>query len=329
MTQGLVLTSFSELAQVRELFVDDNRPVPEERALVPVIGRTGPEELASLAATARQALDELQELLTHDAEHRREAEQGLVRRREVAHEAARVRRIAGEMREAASRAEALADSAFEPAARRQAESVAATSGRLANQAEAHASVLEREAAALAEREDIAWLLTEEESKEQEMEIRETLALAGRHLDGGRNTEARRLLDSLAGTVSSVPSLEGMFETLRRREQAVKTRAAESALREARRLHRREPVRAIEVIEPLDLLDLPEELARHLYGCWLAACRRIGLLAAIHYRAGFGRGAVLMPTEDGCWEVVSALGLRRWERGRRFTPQVLRGARPLS
>ncbi|MEX1023195.1 MAG: hypothetical protein WD058_08610, partial [Dehalococcoidia bacterium] len=59
------------------------------------------------------------------------------------------------------------------------------------------------------------------------------------------------------------------------------------------------------------------------------CRRIGLLAAIHYRSGFGHGAVLIPTADGCWEVISAIGLRRWERGRRFAPQSLRGARPLA
>jgi hypothetical protein len=89
------------------------------------------------------------------------------------------------------------------------------------------------------------------------------------------------------------------------------------------------VRALDLLESLVLDDLPEELARHIYGCWLAACRRIGLLAAIHYRAGFGRGAVLIPAEDGCWEVVSALGLHRWERGRRFSPQALRGSRPLA
>ncbi|MEZ4503126.1 MAG: hypothetical protein R3C39_10915 [Dehalococcoidia bacterium] len=329
MTQGLVLTSLSELARVRDLFADDDGPVPEERALVPVIRGTGPEELESLAATARQALDELQELLASDGERRREAEQGLARWRRVSDEALRVRRIASEMGEASQRASALAETAFEGSARSQAESVAATAGRLATQAEAHASVLEREAVALAEREDIARLLAEEESKEQEMEVREMLALAGRHLDGGRHEEARRLLVSLEKKISSVPDLSRTFETLRRREQAVKARTAEAALREARRLHRREPVQAIDLIEPVELEGLPEELARHLYGCWLAACRRIGLLAAIHYRAGFGRGAVLIPTEDGCWEVVSALGLRRWERGRRFAPQALRGARPLS
>ena len=127
----------------------------------------------------------------------------------------------------------------------------------------------------------------------------------------------------------MPDLERTFATLRRREQAVKTRAAEAALREARRLYRREPARAIELLESAELNGLPDELARHLYGCWLTACRRLDLLAAIHYRAGFGRGAVLIPTADGGWEVVSALGLRRWERGRRFAPQALRGARPLA
>ena len=329
MTKGLVLTSLSELAQVRDLFVDDDGPLVETRALVPVIRDTGPEELETLAVTARQALDELQELLASDGERRREAEQGLGRWQAVRDEAAGVRRIASEMGEAARRAAALAESAFEPAARERAETVAATAGRLANQAQAHAAVLEREAQTLAQREDIARLLAEEEVQAEEVRMREELALAGKHLDGGRYEETRRLLSSLEKKISSVPSLKPTFETLRRREQAVKIRTAESALREARRLHRREPAQAIDLIEPVELDGLPDELARHLYGCWLTACRRIGLLAAIHYRAGFGRGAVLIPTEDGCWEVVSALGLRRWERGRRFAPQALRGARPLS
>jgi len=100
------------------------------------------------------------------------------------------------------------------------------------------------------------------------------------------------------------------------------------LRDARRIHRREPVAALTLLEPLALEGLPEELARHLYGLWLTVCRRFGLLAAIHYRAGAGRGAVLIPAPDGDWEVVSAIGLRRWPRGRRLAASALRGARPL-
>ena len=328
MTQQVVLTSLRELAGVRDLFADAG-PVPRARALVPVIRGSGPEEIEVLAQAARHALGELGALLAADGERRREAEQGLGRLREVRAEAARLRRIASELGEASRRAGALARSAFAPASGRRAEAVAATAGRLVNQAEAHAAVLEREAAALAERGDVARVLAEEQAQKEEVRMREELELAGEHLDGGRTGEARRLLSSVEKTISSAPDLEQTFATLRRREQQVKTRAAEAALREARRLHRREPARAIELLEAAELEGLPEELARHLYGCWLTACRRLDLLAAIHYRAGFGRGAVLIPATDGRWEVVSALGLRRWERGRRFAPQALRGARPLA
>ena len=328
MTQEIVLTSLGELAGVRGLFAEAG-PVPETRALVPVIRRSGPEEIEALTRAARRALDELQVLLARDGERRREAEQGLGRLRALRSEAARLRGVASELGEAAGRAGALARSAFEPAAGQRAEGVAGAAQRLVNQAEAHAAVLEREAATLAGREDIARLLAEEQAQEEEARMRNELELAGDHLDGGRIGEARRLLSSVGKTISSVPDLERTFATLRRREQDVKTRAAEAALREARRLYRREPARAIELLESAELDGLPDELARHLYGCWLTACRRLELLAAIHYRAGFGRGAVLIPTADGGWEVVSALGLRRWERGRRFAPQALRGARPLA
>ena len=70
---------------------------------------------------------------------------------------------------------------------------------------AHAAVLAREAEALAEREDIARLLAEEEAQAEEVRMRETLALAGKHLDGGGYEEARRLLTSLEKSISRVPS----------------------------------------------------------------------------------------------------------------------------
>ena len=327
MTQGVVLTSLGELAAVRDLFAEPG-PIPIERALVPMIGPSGPAEREALAATARQALDELQRLLASDGERRLVAERDLSRLQAAMAEAVRLRQTARDLRNAATRAAGLAESAFEPEARLRAEHVAVTVGRLRNQADAHASALERETQVLAERADIARLLAEEQSRREEVRMREELALAGRHLDDGRIEEARQLLKSVERNISSVPDLEGTFETLRRREQAVKVRMAEAALREARRLHRREPAQAIGLIEAVELDGLPHELARHLYGCWLTACRRLGLLSAIHYQVGFGRGAVLIPTEDNRWKVVSALGLRRWERGREFAPRALRGARPL-
>ena len=64
--------------EFRGLFAEVG-PVPEARALVPVIRNTGPEEIEALAQAARRALDELQELLARDGERRLEAEQGLGR----------------------------------------------------------------------------------------------------------------------------------------------------------------------------------------------------------------------------------------------------------
>ncbi|MCY4640040.1 MAG: hypothetical protein OXC94_06840 [Chloroflexi bacterium] len=323
-----MLTSLGELVTVRDLFVEEG-PIPREKALVPLIRGSGPPDREALAAEARATLEELGRLVESDGTRRREAARALERVREASEEAARLRNTASEMREAARRAAGLAGSALDEPTRQRAEQSAAKAGRLATRAEAHAAVMDTEARTLAARADIARLLGEQRSREEDTRMKEELALAGSYLDGGRYEEARRLLDSVEQNISSVPDLTEAFETLRRRESTVKMRAAEAALAEARRLHRREPARAIEVIEEAPLEGVPEELARHLYGCWLAACRRLGLLAAIHYRAGPCRGAVLMPAPDGRWEVVSALGLRRWERGRRFAPRALRGARPLA
>ncbi len=328
MTQGLVLNSLSDLAAVRDRFVVDER-VPNELALVPVIDGRDPDAIGTLVADAQAALADFASVIEADRARRGEAQARLTQWRRLRAELDRVGRVAGQTRDAAARADELARSGFAESDRHQARSVAEHMGRLATRAEAHAAVLRREADALAERDDIKKLLDEEWSKEQEMEMRETLTLAGEHLDHARHEEARRLLSSLEKKISGVPDLSETFETLRTRAEAVKVEVAEQALREGRRLHRREPVAALDLLEPLDIEGLPEELARHLYGLWLTACRRIGLLAAVHYRAGHGRGAVLMPTADGQYEVVSAIGLRRWERGRRFAPQALRGARPLA
>jgi len=75
--------------------------------------------------------------------------------------------------------------------------------------------------------------------------------------------------------------------------------------------------------------MPEPLVRQAYGCWLQACRRLKLEGAIHYSPSFGKGAILVPADDGQLEVVSAIGLRRWKPGCRFSSAALKGARPLS
>ena len=75
--------------------------------------------------------------------------------------------------------------------------------------------------------------------------------------------------------------------------------------------------------------MPQPLVRQVYGCWLQSCRRLKLDRAVHYSPALGRGAVLVPADDGRLEVVSAIGLGRWKAGCRFSAAALKGARPLS
>jgi len=60
-----------------------------------------------------------------------------------------------------------------------------------------------------------------------------------------------------------------------------------------------------------------------------ACRRLKLDNAVHYSPAFGKGAVLTPESDERLEVVSAIGLPRWQAGAHFSRSGLRGIRPLT
>ncbi|HWO72714.1 MAG TPA: hypothetical protein VNN21_04080 [Dehalococcoidia bacterium] len=125
-----------------------------------------------------------------------------------------------------------------------------------------------------------------------------------------------------------PGLASRIDNLRRRLWGVKTVRVEEALREARRLHRREPHAAVELLQGLDLSDMPEQLVRQTYGCWLGASRRLGREGVVHHPAGFGKGAVLAPTTGGNLEVVSVLGLSRLRPGQALASGSLRNLRPL-
>ena len=74
--------------------------------------------------------------------------------------------------------------------------------------------------------------------------------------------------------------------------------------------------------------MPDTLVRQAYGLWLNACRSLNLEAPVHYPAAFGKGAILVPTEDSGLEVVSAIGLPHWRPGRRLSRAALKGAHPL-
>jgi hypothetical protein len=167
-----------------------------------------------------------------------------------------------------------------------------------------------------------------EERQREARLQDGIAKAQALVKERKSNEARRLLGALAREHPNSLALASCIDRIRRQEWAVKTQRLEEALRQARRLVRREPREAIALLQPLDLQGMPDSLVRQLYGCWLSACRSLKLEAAVHYSAAFGRGAVLVPTGDNGVEVVSAIGLPRWQAGRRLSRAALKGVHPL-
>ena len=339
MTQGIVLKSLEDLGRFSDVIVPADE-AGEMRALVPVVlAPTVEPDLDALADAASQAVQELRDLVTADARARREAEETLARYRRLQGDGARLEQVVSEAQAVAEQASALAERSFAPACGERARAVATVAATVAAAAGKRRAEGEAEIAALAVREDVARLLAEEQAREEEARrkeeerqrearLREGIVRAEALVTEGKLNEARRLLGSLSKLNPNSPDLASCIERIRRQQWAVKTYKIEEALCEARRLMRRQPREATAALEPLDLSDMPDTLARQAYGCWLAACRHLRLGNALHYRAAFGKGAVLVPTGDDGLEVVSAIGLPRWGPGRRLSRVALKGARPL-
>jgi hypothetical protein len=339
MNQRIVLKSLEEIGRFTDLLVPSDRP-SNERALVRVVVEpTTAPDLDALAEAASRAAQDLSQLATADSRARREAEEALARYRRLQGDSARLQRIAGEAQTVADHAAVLAQQAFEPTCRERAGAVATTASDVAATARNRLQALDAEVQALAIREDVARLLAEErereeaarrqvEQRQREARLQDGIAKAEALARERKFNEARRLLGGLVRGHPNSPSLASCIDRIRRQEWAVKTQRLEDALRQARRLVRREPRKAIALLEPLDLSGMPDTLVRQVYGCWLIACRGAGFDSGVHYPAAFGRGAVLVPTGDNDLEVVSAIGLPHWRPGRRLSRAALKGAHPL-
>jgi hypothetical protein len=335
MNQQIVIHSLEELGRFADLIAPEDEltpPITEQSEMTT--------DLAALAAAASRAAAQLQELVERDAVARREAELALTQHHRLQEEIAQLERITGETESVRSKAEELSTSAFDPACRNTAVEVGTVVKAVASTAEATLGRLRGEAATLAQREDVARLICEEQQRADAMRREEEARLQAEKLRGrvaeaeallrdGNENEAEELLGQLLTEQPNEPSLASRIDNLRRRIWAVKTVKVEDALREARRLHRREPRQALDRLETLDLAGMPEELVRQVYGCWLDACRRLKLDNAVYYSPAFGKGAVLTPESDERLEVVSAIGLQRWQAGAHFSSSGLRGIRPLT
>jgi hypothetical protein len=340
MTQPIVLKSLDELGRFGDLFAATER-ANNDQALVPVaIGATMEPDLDALAEAASRAAQEISRLAAADVRDRQEAEEALARYRRLQGDAALLQDVSERAQGVADQASALAGRAFVPKCRERAKEIATAAAAVATTARNRLAAVQAEVAVLAVGEGIGRLMAEERAREEtarceeeerqrEARLREGISQAEALARERKFDEARRLLGALAKAHPNSPDLASLTENIRRRAWAVKTVEVEKALREARRVCRREPRQALTILEPLHLSDMPQPLVRQVYGCWLQVCRRLKLERAICYSPAIGRGAVLVPTDDGRLEVVSAIGLGRWKAGCRFSSAALKGARPLN
>lgn len=331
MSQSVVLRDLTELAQYRSEFASEPEHTPAE-APVPASFDAHPDLL--IQAVLRSARD-LEHLTERDASARREAETVLSHYRRLDADAERLRKLEQDARQAEAKAEAIVASAFLPESREQAEKVALGVAAIAAVAANRVRVIEAQMAELEAGEHLSRLLAveraEKDARQREERalaaIERAEALASEH----KYNEALRLLGSAIKQNPNMPSLASSHDTIQRRAHAVKTLEVERTLAEARRIHRREPDRSAEILGSLDLSGMPAVLVRDVYGCWLQSCRKLGLIGAVLYSPGTGKGAMLV-SDGNCdfrLKVVMSIGLPSWTPGRTFAAKALKGARQLA
>lgn len=330
MTKSIVLTELSDLARYRDEFANDTPAIQAVPQTPAVPSDADPDALIQAISRAAR---ELQRLADTDASARREAEDVLATYRRLQTDADSLRKLVSEARTVSTGAARLGNNAFLPESRAESEQLAVSAAAVETIAAKRLESLTAQLAELEQRQDLARLLAEERSVEETRQREErTLAAIERAealASGQKFNEALRLLGSVVKENPNMPSLASSYDTIARRAHAVKTLEVERALAEARRIQRREPIRAAEILGVIGLERMPSVLVRDVYGCWLHACRRLGLVDAVHYSPGSGRGAILVPDGDGRLKVVASIGLSGWTPGRSFSAKALKGARPLA
>ena len=330
MTNPIVLTELSDLARYRDEFAN-HMPAAEFVPETPVVPLDADSD--ALIQAISRAARELQRLADTDASARREAEDVLATYRRVQVDADCLRKLVTEARAVSTGAARLGERAFLPESKAESERLAVSAAAVETIAAKRLEALATQLTELEQRQDLGHLLAEERSAEETRQREERALAAIERADalasGQKFNEALRLLGSLVKENPNLPSLASSYDTIARRAHAVKTLEVERALSEARRIQRREPARAAEILGALDLVRMPSILVRDVYGCWLHACRRLGLVDAVHYSPGSGRGAVLVRDGEARLKVVAAIGLSGWTPGRSLSAKALKGARPLA
>ena len=362
---SITLKSFAELANVLDLEslppgppdTDDETPSAIDSATTqtepPVIDEPTPMsstqvDLASLIAQLASVSSGLETMARQDARAREQATVELAQYEALAAERREAERALADARRVRATAELLVTEAFTEQARAD----AARHAAVARAAELTCTQLlaERIRAAdeLASRPHLARVVAERRQREQEQaeaaERAETeraarlangIAAARQARHEGRLDEARELLVSLVADFPSNQEIQSVLEAVRWQAHHLRVAPAEEALADvSRRPYRDNPEAAVGRLAALDMHELPEDLARRIFGLWSNNCSKLVRQAGMHeprrYSPATSRGMVMARrTPDGPFKVVSALGLPGWPVGEEVTAQrIIDAARPL-
>ena len=361
---SITLKSFAQLADVLDL--DSLPPGPSDadtsnvptvdepssasRSVTLVEASTGlpAQDLASLIAQLADVSSGLEMMARQDARAREQATIELAQYETLAAERQEAERALAEARRVRATAELLVSEAFTEQAR--ADAARHTSVARAAEVMCTQLLAERIRAAdeLASRPHLTRVLAERRQREREQADavqRAEAERAARLADGiaaaklahreGRLDEARALLVPLARDFPTNHEIQSVLDAVRWHAQHLRVAPAEDALRDvARRPYRDNPEAAVGRLAAVDMEGLPEDLARRVFGVWSNACsqlvRQSGMLEPRRYSPATSRGVVFARrTLDGPYEVVSALGLSKWQVGDEIKAQrIVDASRPL-
>src|SRR5579859_3909978 len=359
------IKSFAELASVLDLEslppgppdTDDETPSAIDPATTPietpVIEEPSPiastqGRLASLIAQLASVSAGLETMARQDARAREQATIELAQYESLAAERKETERALADARRVRATAELLVNEAFTEQARAD----SARHAAVARAAELTCTQLlaERVRAAdeLASSPHLARVVAERRQREQERaeaaqraeaeraaRLANGIALARQARHEGRLDDARELLVSLVNDFPTNQEIRSVLEAVRWQAHQLRVTPAEEALSDVSRRHYRDnPEAAAARLASVDMHELPEDLARRIFGLWSNNCSKLVRQAGMHeprrYSPATSRGMVMARrTPDGPYHVVSALGLPGWPVGEEVTAQrIIDAARPL-
>ena len=332
---SITLTSLAELGSVLDprtlppgpSTTTETEHSPEASAVTPTL------DLAGLIAQLASVSSGLETMIRQDARAREQATVELAQYETTLAERHDAERALGEARRIRAAAEQLATEAFTDDARAQAAQHTAVARAAELSCTQLLAELTRAAEELASRPHLARVVSERRRLVQEQveaAERARVEQAGRlsnglaaldvALDANDLDRAQQLLGALNLEFAEDQKVRSKVDALRWRLRQRLVMPAEAALREVlRRPFRDDPEAAAARLAELIVDNLPEDLARRVFGLWSNASGRVvqqrGWLEPRRYAPATSRGMVFArPTPDAAYEVVSVLGLTDWKPG---------------